>query len=262
MRWSAASTSAIKARRPVSDLRMAASLPSSSCTRVSTAVTRSSSARMRAAPSISDAVSLRRSSESISFSAASFCSASVACRCSARSESSSCSRCLMISVGAGCFAALSALDCGDSAFCSRCLARSAGAGRFSGLVCPETIPTARTTQAARAMRLQETDAIGAGNVIGCSPIPSFANSAFAVIPAQLATNSDQLGQDHAAGKHAIVRQDDKAKAGASPSPSLAMVRMSGQDRKGPINLLQQHDSHELMGPGRSTEGEAEVGALA
>ena len=38
--------------------------------------------------------------------------------------------------------------------------------------------------------------------------------------------------------------------------------MSGQDRKGPINLLQQHDSYELMGPGRSPEGEAQVRLLA
>src|SRR5271154_6772899 len=41
-----------------------------------------------------------------------------------------------------------------------------------------------------------------------------------------------------------------------------MVGMSGQDREGAINLLQQHDSHKLMGPGRGAEGEAEVGALA
>jgi hypothetical protein len=61
------------------------------------------------------------------------------------------------------------------------LAGSVGAGRFSGLPCTETIPTVMTRHAAKAMRLGETDAIGAGNVIGARPfssVPSFVNSAF------------------------------------------------------------------------------------
>ena len=41
-----------------------------------------------------------------------------------------------------------------------------------------------------------------------------------------------------------------------------MVRVSGQDRKCPINLLQQHDSYKLMGPGPGAEGKRQVGPLA
>jgi hypothetical protein len=96
------------------------------------------------------------------------------------------------------------------------------------------------------MRLGETDAIGAGNVIVARPFPSVPRSVdfkfrqFRVspIPASLilqhnfTTNSDQLGQDHATGKHAIVRDDDKAEVGVDPAalpPSLAMVIRDGKD---------------------------------
>ena len=97
------------------------------------------------------------------------------------------------------------------------------------------------------MRLRETNAIGAGNVIVVArPFPSVPRSVdfkfrqFHVlpIPASLilqhnfTTNSDQLGQDHATGKHAIMRHDDKAEAGVDPTslpPSLAMVIRGGKD---------------------------------
>jgi hypothetical protein len=55
------------------------------------------------------------------------------------------------------------------------------------------------------MRLQGTAATGAGIVIGArpsSPIPSFANSIFGNIPSELATDSNELGQDHATGDQA------------------------------------------------------------
>src|SRR5688500_4323286 len=35
----------------------------------------------------------------------------------------------------------------------------------------------------------------------------------------------------------------------------AMIGMAGQDRRRPINLLHQHDPHQLMGPGRRAERE-------
>ena len=167
--------------------------------------------------------------------------------------------------GTDCFAALSALDCGDSTFCA-CLARSAGAGRFSGLPCTETIPTAhdearRHGDAAPGNRRNRGRQRHRRQTIfvqfQVSSIPRFANCGLTDITAQLSTNSDQLGQDHAAEQARNRAHDDKAKLRVDPAPppciprSLAVVRMSGQDRKGPINLLQQHDSHELMGPGRS-----------
>ena len=95
------------------------------------------------------------------------------------------------------------------------------------------------------MRLGETDAIGAGNVIVARPFPSVPRSVdfkfrqFHVlpIPASLilqhnfTTNSDQLGQDHATGKHATVRRDDKSQGRRPPcgaAPSLAMVIRGGK----------------------------------
>jgi hypothetical protein len=78
-----------------------------------------------------------------------------------------------------------------------------------------------------------------------------------------------LGQDHAADKHAIVPTTTKPSSASTlrrcrPHSrwSLAVVRMSGQDRKGPVNLLQQHDSYELMGPGRESRRRGSVRALA
>src|SRR5579864_4612771 len=41
-----------------------------------------------------------------------------------------------------------------------------------------------------------------------------------------------------------------------------MVGMPGQDRKPAVNLLQQHDSHKLMGPGCRTEGDDQFRAFA
>ena len=43
--------------------------------------------------------------------------------------------------------------------------------------------------------------------------------------------------------------------------SIAMVRMPGQDRKGPVDLLHQHDSHKLVRPGCGAECEDQIGAL-
>jgi hypothetical protein len=96
------------------------------------------------------------------------------------------------------------------------------------------------------MRCGETNAIGAGNGIVARPFPSVPRSVdfkfrqFRVspIPASLilqhnfTTSSDQLGQDHATGRHAIVRDDDKAKAGVEPAvlpPPVAMVIRDGKD---------------------------------
>src|SRR5262249_27148183 len=39
-----------------------------------------------------------------------------------------------------------------------------------------------------------------------------------------------------------------------------MIRMSRQNRDGAVELLQQHDAHELVRPGRGAEREHEVGA--
>src|SRR5580692_2858425 len=42
--------------------------------------------------------------------------------------------------------------------------------------------------------------------------------------------------------------------------SFAMIRMPGQDGRSPVNLLQKHDSHKLVRPGRGSECGHEVGA--
>jgi len=36
----------------------------------------------------------------------------------------------------------------------------------------------------------------------------------------------------------------------------------GQERRGPINLFQQHDAHQLMRPGGRAESQPQLGALA
>src|SRR5215208_1439306 len=44
--------------------------------------------------------------------------------------------------------------------------------------------------------------------------------------------------------------------------SPAVIGMPGQERGGPIDLLQQHDPHQLMRPGGGAEGQPQVGAVA
>ena len=41
----------------------------------------------------------------------------------------------------------------------------------------------------------------------------------------------------------------------------AVVGVSGEDRDGAVELLEQHDAHELMRPGGGAEREPELGAL-
>jgi hypothetical protein len=38
--------------------------------------------------------------------------------------------------------------------------------------------------------------------------------------------------------------------------------MAGQQRRGPVDLFQEHDGHQLVRPGRRTEGDPQVGAVA
>ena len=40
-----------------------------------------------------------------------------------------------------------------------------------------------------------------------------------------------------------------------------MVRMTGKYRGGAVDLLEQHDPHQLMRPGRLAEGDPQLGAL-
>src|SRR5262245_10241287 len=44
--------------------------------------------------------------------------------------------------------------------------------------------------------------------------------------------------------------------------SFAVVRMAGEQRHGAIELLEQHDAHELVGPRGGPEGEDEIGFVA
>src|SRR5262249_38140331 len=50
--------------------------------------------------------------------------------------------------------------------------------------------------------------------------------------------------------------------GPSLGSFAAVVGMAGQDGEGAIELLQEHDPRQLMGPGGSPEGEAKIGLLA
>src|SRR4051812_10954485 len=61
----------------------------------------------------------------------------------------------------------------------------------------------------------------------------------------------------AAATHLSILREKAAKLVSA----AAMIGAAGQNRQSTVKLFQDHDPHQLVGPGRPTEGEMKVGIL-